>query len=368
MVACLLTPGPGGQPTKALRTFGTMTEDRLGLADWLAAAGGTHVALEATGVYWQPIWNLLADRFSLLLANARHLKAVPGRKTDVRDCEWIADLLQHGLLQGSVVPARPQRELRELTRYRTSLVEERGAEVNRLQKTLEGANIKLAAVATDTLGKAGREMLEALVTGETPPAVLAQLAKGRMRGTLPELEQALTGRFGAHQRFLVARQLAHLDSLDALIAEVSAEITARLRVADDVATAAAPVDAASGGPAEGPPPRPFEDAVARLDTIPGVGQRIAEILVAERGPTSSASPRPGTAPRGRGCARGTTRAPASARAGGAGRGTGRCGGRWWRRPRPRGGPNGPIWAPKSAASPHVGARRKRRSPSATLSA
>jgi transposase len=283
VVACLLTPGPGGQPTKAIRTFGTMTEDLLGLADWLAAAGCTHVAMEATGVYWQPIWNLLEDRFSLLLANARHIKAVPGRKTDVRDCEWIADLLQHGLLQGSVVPARPQRELRELTRYRTSLVEERGAEVNRLQKTLEGANIKLAAVATDTLGKSGREMLEALVTGETPPAVIAQLAKGRMRGKLPELEQALTGRFGAHQRFLVARQLAHIDSLDALIAEVSAEITARLRVADDVATAAAPVDAASGGPAEGPPPRPFEDAVARLDTIPGVGQRIAEILVAERG-------------------------------------------------------------------------------------
>src|SRR5207302_1836965 len=136
------------------------------------------VAMEATGVYRQPIWNLLEDRFSLLLANARHIKAVPGRKTDVRDCEWIADLLRHGLLQGSVVPARPRRELRELTRYRTALVEERSAEVNRLQKTLEGANIKLAAVATDTLGKSGRAMLAALVADTLPPAAMADLAKG----------------------------------------------------------------------------------------------------------------------------------------------------------------------------------------------
>jgi transposase len=201
----------------------------------------------------------------------------------VRDCEWIADLLRHGLLQGSVVPARPQREVRELTRYRTSLVEERSAEVNRLQKTLEGANIKLAAVATDTLGKSGREMLEALVAGEAAPAAMAELAKGRMRGKIPELEQARTGRFAAHQRFLGARQLAHIDSLDALIAEVSAEIAARLRAADDAAVADPPPATGGGDPPEGPPVRPFEDAVARLDTIPGVGQRAAEILIAELG-------------------------------------------------------------------------------------
>src|SRR5438874_4203034 len=283
VVACLLTPGPGGQPAKAIRTFGTMTDDLLGLADWLAAGGCTHVAMEATGVYWQPTWNLLEDRFSLLLANARHIKAVPGRKTDVRDCEWIADLLRHGLLQGSVVPARPQRELRELTRYRTALVEERSAEVNRLQKTLEGANIKLAAVATDTLGKSGRAMLEALVTGTLPPEAMADLAKGRMREKIPQLEQALTGRFAAHQRFLVARQLAHIDTLDALIAEVSDEIAARLRAADDAVAAATPAGAASAEPAEGPSARPFEDAIARLDTIPGVARRTAEILVAELG-------------------------------------------------------------------------------------
>jgi transposase len=293
VVACLLTPGPGGQPTKAIRTFGTMTEDLLALADWLAAAGCTHVAMEATGLYWQPLWNLLEDRFSLLLANARHIKAVPGRKTDVRDCEWIADLLRHGLLPGSVVPARPQRELRELTRYRTALVEERSAEVNRLQKTLEGANIKLAAVATDTLGTSGRAMLEALVAGTLPPAAMAELARGRLRGKIPQLEQALTGRFAAHQRFLVARQLAHIDALDALIGEVGDEITARLRAADDAVAAAAPPDAASDGPAGGLPARPFEDAVARLDAIPGVARRTAEILLAELGLDLGRFPTPG---------------------------------------------------------------------------
>ncbi len=293
VVACLLTPGAGGKPARAIRTFGTMTEDLLGLAGWLAAADCTHVALEATGVYWQPIWNILEDRFSLLLANARHIKAVPGRKTDVRDCEWIAELLRHGLLQGSVVPARPQRELRELTRYRTALVGEHSAEVNRLQKTLEGANIKLAAVATDTMGKSGRAMLDALVAGSAAPAAMAELARGRMREKLPQLEQALTGRFAAHQRFLVARQLAHIDALDALIAEVSHEIAARLRAADDAVAAAAEPDAASVGSPEGPPARPFADAIARLDTIPGVAQRTAEILVAELGLDLTRFPTPG---------------------------------------------------------------------------
>ena len=165
------------------------------------------------------------------------VKAVPGRKTDVRDSEWLADLLRHGLLQGSVVPPRPQRELRELTRYRSSLVEERSAEVNRLQKTLEGANIKLAAVATDTLGKSGRAMLEALVGGTLGPAAMAELARGRMREKIAQLEQALTGRFGAQEGFLVARQLADIDGLDALIAEVSEEIARRVRTADDAGAA-----------------------------------------------------------------------------------------------------------------------------------
>jgi transposase len=264
VVACLILPDPAGKPRKEIRTFGTMTDDLLQLSDWLTSESVTHVAMEATGVYWQPIWNLLEGSFILLLANARHIKAVPGRKTDVRDCEWIADLLRHGLLRPSFVPDRPQRELRELTRYRTALIRERSAEVNRLQKTLEGANLKLAAVATDIRGQSGQEILAALVAGRTEPAALAELAKGRLRAKLPELERALTGQFGGHQRFLVAQQLAHLDFLDQSIERVSAEIAERLR--------------------------PFEPALERLDTIPGVGRRIAEILLAEVGPDVSRFP------------------------------------------------------------------------------
>jgi transposase len=257
VVACVIVPGPRGRPRKETRTFGTMTPDVLRLAEWLTEHGVTHVALESTGVYWQPIWNLLEGSFTLLLVNARHVKAVPGRKTDVRDCEWLAELLRHGLLKPSFVPERPQRELRELTRYRTSLIRERSAEANRLQKTLEGANIKLASVASDVLGVSGREMLTALVGGTTDPALLADLARGRLREKLPHLERALSGHFGAHQRFLVAQQLAHLDYLDEAIARLDGEIAERLR--------------------------PFEDQLARLDTIPGVGRRTAEILLAEIG-------------------------------------------------------------------------------------
>ena len=165
-------------------------------ADWLTEAGCTHVAMESTGVYWKPLYNLLEDQFTLLLVNAQHIKTVPGRKTDVKDCEWIADLLRHGLLKASFVPDRPQRELRELTRYRTSLIQERSAEINRLQKTLEGANIKLASVATDIMGKSGRAILAALVAGTTDPVVLADLAKERLRQKLSQLQKALDGRIG----------------------------------------------------------------------------------------------------------------------------------------------------------------------------
>ncbi|MDP9375798.1 MAG: IS110 family transposase [Chloroflexota bacterium] len=267
VVACLLTPGQRGQPGKEVRPFGTMTADVQALAEWLAAAGCTHVAMEGTGVYWKPIWNLLEDRFALLLVNARHVKAVPGRKTDVKDAEWLADLLRHGLLAASYVPDRDQRELRELTRSRTTLLRERAAEANRLQKTLEGANLKLAAVATDITGKSGRAILRALVDGETDPARLAELAQGRLREKLPALRQALAGRVGAHQRFLVAQQLDHLAFLDARIEQVSAEIAERTR--------------------------PCADAIARLDAIPGVGQRTAEVLVAEVGTEMGRFPTPG---------------------------------------------------------------------------
>ena len=258
VVACVIVPGDGGQPRKAVRTFWTMTADLLELSDWLDAQAVTHAAMESTGPYWKPIWNVLEGHLSLLLANAHHIKAVPGRKPDVKDAEWIAELLRHGLIQGSFVPDRDGRELRELTRYRTTLVQERTAVVNRLQKTLEGANIKLASVASDILGKSGREMLDALVAGETDAAALAQRAKGRMQQKRQALEQALTGRVVAHQRFLVAQQLAHIDFLDEVITSASTEIAERLR--------------------------PLEHtAIERLDTIPGVGRRTAEVIIAEMG-------------------------------------------------------------------------------------
>jgi transposase len=257
VVACLLTPGPRGQATKTVRTFGTMTADLLALAEWLQAAGCTHVAMESTGVYWKPIYNVLEGPFTLLLVNAQHLKTVPGRKTDVKDAEWIAELLQHGLLRASFIPDQAQRELRELTRYRTALIRERSAEVNRLQKVLEGANIKLASVASNVVGISGRAMLSALIAGETESAQIADLARGRLRKKLPVLERALEGRVGSHQRFLLAQQVVHLDSLEALIEQVSAEIADRLR--------------------------PYEALLVRLETIRGVGRRTAEVLLAELG-------------------------------------------------------------------------------------
>ncbi|MDQ2827976.1 MAG: IS110 family transposase [Chloroflexota bacterium] len=257
VVACLITPDATGTPTKETRTYGTMTADLLELLDWLVDAGCTHVAMESTGVFWKPLYNLMEGTLEVLVVNAAHMKNVPGRKTDVKDAEWIADLLRLGLLRASFIPDRPQRELRELTRYRTSLLQERSAEVNRLQKTLEGANIKLSAVATDIMGKSGRDMLAALVAGRTDAAALAQLARGKMREKLPQLEKALQGQFAAHQRFLVAQQLAHIDGLDDIIDRVSAEIAERVQ--------------------------PFEEAIAQVDTVTGIGRRTAEVLVAEVG-------------------------------------------------------------------------------------
>jgi transposase len=264
VVACLLTLGPAGAPRKAIRTFGTTTDELLRLVDWLQAAECTHVAMESTGVYWKPLYNVCEGLFTVIVANAQHIKAVPGRKTDVRDAEWIADLLQHGLLRPSYIPPQPQQELRELTRYRSTLLRERAAEVNRIQKVLEGANIKLASVASDVLGMSGRAMLEAIVAGTTDPAVLANLARGRLRDKRPALEQALSGRVRPHQRFLLAEQLCHIDALEESIQRVSAEIAERVR--------------------------PFETEIALLDTIPGVARQGAEALLAEIGPDMSRFP------------------------------------------------------------------------------
>src|SRR3972149_157746 len=258
VVACLLRPGQGGQPEREVRSFSTMTRGLLELADWLQTAGCTHVAMASTGSFWKPLYNLLEGSFELLLVNAQHLKAVTGRKTDVKDAAWIADLLRHGLLRASFVPGRPERELRELVRYRPSLIRERAAEVNRIQKVLEGENIKLAAVATNVVGVSGRAMLEALVAGNEDPEALADLARGRLREKRAALEEALAGRLGAHQRFLLRVQLRHLDDLDTTIATVGEEIEVRLR--------------------------PFAEAAERLLTIPGGGPRPAQTFLTEVGP------------------------------------------------------------------------------------
>jgi transposase len=257
VVACLLHELDSGEVCKELRTFSTMTADLLALSDWLETAGCTHVAMESTGVYWKPIYNLLEGLFELLVVNAHHLKTVPGRKTDMRDAEWIADLLRHGLLRGSFIPSREQRELRDLTRYRRSLVEDRARVLNRLQKVLEDANIKLAAVASDLHGVSARAMLEALCAGESDSAILADLARGRLRSKIPQLQQALQGYFTAHHGFLVTEYLAHIDYLDQAIDQVGTEIDQRLQAEDEL--------------------------VALLDTIPGITPRAAQMIIAEVG-------------------------------------------------------------------------------------
>ncbi len=203
-----------GHRCREVRTFATMTGDLERLRDWLGEHGVTHVAMESTGVYWKPIFHILEERFAVVLANAAHVKAVPGRKTDVRDAEWLLELMQHGLIRPSFIPPAPIRALRELTRYRANLVQEGAREVNRIQKVLEDANIKLAAVVTDVLGISGRLMLQALIDGETDPQALAALAKGRLCKKRAALAEALTGRVGAHHRLLLRELLAHVDYLD----------------------------------------------------------------------------------------------------------------------------------------------------------
>jgi transposase len=243
VVACVLITSPDGTVQREVRTFATMTADLFALSDWLDTLQVRVGALESTGVYWRPVFNLLEEGRTLILVNPQHIKAVPGRKTDVKDSEWLADLLRHGLLTPSFIPPQPIRELREVTRYRKTLVEARAREVSRVQKVLEGANIKLAAVATDVLGKSGRAMLEALLAGEQDPAVLAELARGRMRSKRPQLQRALDGRLLAQHRTVLKHLLAHIDFLEQSIAELEAEIECALA--------------------------PFGQAVALAQTLPG---------------------------------------------------------------------------------------------------
>jgi transposase len=267
VVACVRRVGPDGAVEMTTRTFATMTADLLELADWLADAGVRHAAMESTGVYWKPIWHLLEGRLELTLVNPRHMRQVPGRKTDVKDAEWIAQLLQYGLLRSSFIPPPPVRELRDLTRGRTELVRQRAAVVNRIQKVLEDANIKLASVATDVLGASGRAILGELIGGRDDPAALAELARGRLRGKLPELRLALRGLVSDHHRFLLRTLLRQVEQLEGGIAEYGARIE---QVAD-----------------------PFAEATARLETIPGLGRRAAEVIVAEIGVDMTAFPTAG---------------------------------------------------------------------------
>jgi transposase len=256
VIACLRS-FKGDRVQQQTRRFGTMTRDLLALSDWLLQAGCTHVAMESTGVFWRPIYNLLEDQFKLLVVNAHHLKAVPGRKTDQKDAEWIAELLQHGLLRASFIPPVAQRQQRDLTRYRRTLVEDRVRIINRLQKVLEDANIKLSAVVSDLLGVSARDMLDRLASGETDPELLAQLARGRLRSKLAQLQAALEGHFTAHHAFLVAEYLNHIDYLSISIDRVEAQIDQHL----------------AG----------YEQDINLLDTIPGVNRRTAQIMLAEMG-------------------------------------------------------------------------------------
>jgi len=259
LTACVRAPGEGRRRrSQEVRVFSTVEDDLVALSAWLTEHGVTDVVMEATGVYWKPIWYVLEDGgFDLLLVNATHVKKVPGRKTDVKDAEWLAQLLECGLLRGSFVPPRPIRELRDLTRYRKRLIQERAREVQRVHKVLEDAGIKLSSVATDALGVSGRMMIEALIAGERDPEVLAEMAKRRLRRKIPELRRALAGRFRGHHAAMLAEALARLDSL--------ADAICRL---DDK------VDEAMAD---------YADQRDRLTTIPGVAKRAAEVIVAEIG-------------------------------------------------------------------------------------
>jgi transposase len=287
VVACRVRINEQGAWAQEVRTFGTMTCDLLQLLDWLLAWEVTHVAMESTGEYWKPVYNLLEGQVEVLLVNAQQVKHVPGRKTDVKDAEWLAELLAHGLLKASFIPAKPQRNLRDLTRYRVNLVEERARTIQRLQKVLENANIKLASVATDVLGVSGRRMLEALVEGKADATALAELAKGKLRNKLPELEKALTGVVEAHHRFLLAQHLVHIDFLDEQVETVGQQIAQHLEAMPPLSPPSAGVDAkpADSSTAASPTPAPltWQEAIDLLDTAPGVDQKLAAQVLAEMG-------------------------------------------------------------------------------------
>lgn len=257
VVACLLLVGKDGRVQKQMRTFGTTTRELVSLREWLLGNGCTHLAMESTGVYWKPVYTILEGALEMVVANAQHVKKVPGRKTDVKDAEWLADLLCHGLLRSSFVPPKPIRELRDLTRYRRKLVQSQAAERNRLLKLLESANIKLASVASDVFGVSGRLMLRALIEGKASPQEMAELAKKQLRKKIPELELALEGRVEEHHRFLLKLQLDRLESVEKDLEVLEQRMQQKLE--------------------------PYTAQQALLDEIPGVDWTLAAVIIAELG-------------------------------------------------------------------------------------
>jgi transposase len=255
--ACVRRIGKDGKIQEEVRGFGTMTQDIRGLADWLSQEEVTHVAMESTGIYWKPIYNILEGSFNILLVNAKHVKTVPGRKTDVKDCQWLAHLLQSGLLKGSFIPDRAQRELRDLTRHRAKLVDQRTSVVNRVHKVLEDTNIKLGSVAADIMGKSGKDMIRALIEGCTDGSEMAEFARGKLRGKIPELQLALDGHVTDHHRFILGELMDQLDYLDAKIDRFSKRI-------DEIAL-------------------PFAEAIEEVARLPGFEKRSAENVIAEIG-------------------------------------------------------------------------------------
>ena len=263
VVACVLTSG--GRET---RTFGTMTHELLQLASWLEQERVSHVAMESTGVYWRPVFNLLEGRaFELLVVNARHVKAVPGRKTDVKDAEWLAELLRYGLMRASFIPDRAQRELRDLVRYRRTLIQEKARLITRVQKLLEGANVKLGDVASNVMGMSGRAMLKELAAGNTDADQIAQLALSNLRSKRDRLAQALAGSVGPHQQFLLGQQIQLIEVIESQLEAIDTEVEARMR--------------------------PFQSAIDLIDEIPGIARHGAEQIIAEIGVDMSRFPTAG---------------------------------------------------------------------------
>ena len=264
IVACLMIGKPGKKPQITIKTFSTMTRDILSCKDWLESEGCTHVALESTGVYWKPVYNILEESIEIILANARDIKNLPGRKTDVKDCEWIADLHRHGLIKRSFIPPKPIRELRDLTRYRHKLIQQRSSELNRIHKFLEDANIKLSSVVTDINGVSAQDIIHHLIRNDMTPKEMSKLAKGRLRNKISELEKSLEGLITDHHRFILNTSIQMIASHDHAIEKLNAEIDKKME--------------------------PFKDTSERLQTIPGVKKKTAETIISEIGVNMSQFP------------------------------------------------------------------------------